>query len=56
MLRYLSEHAIQPGADLEVQSREPFGGPVVIEAGGRTHLLGPELARSMRVRRQVGGE
>ena len=56
MLRYLSEHAIQPGADLEVHSREPFGGPVVIEAGGRTHPLGPELARSMRVRRQAGGE
>ena len=56
MLRYLSEHDIQPGADLEVQSREPFGGPVVIEAGGRTHPLGPELARSMRVRRQAGGE
>jgi DtxR family Mn-dependent transcriptional regulator len=56
MLRYLSEHAIQPGADLEVYSREPFGGPVVIEAGGRTHPLGPELARSMRVRRQAGGE
>ena len=56
MLRYLSEHAIQPGADLEVRSREPFGGPVVIEAGGRTHPLGPELARSMRVRRQAGGE
>jgi DtxR family Mn-dependent transcriptional regulator len=57
MLRYLSEHAIQPGASLEVRSCEPFGGPVVIEAGGRTHPLGPELARSMRVRRgKAGGE
>jgi DtxR family Mn-dependent transcriptional regulator len=51
MLRYLSEHAIQPGASLKVRSREPFGGPVVIEAGGRTHPLGRELAKSMRVRR-----
>jgi len=54
MLRYLSEHAIQPGASLRVRSREPFGGPVVIEAGGRTHPLGPELAKSMRVRRGGG--
>jgi DtxR family transcriptional regulator, Mn-dependent transcriptional regulator len=54
MLRYLSEHAIQPGATLRVKSREPFGGPVVIEAGGRTHPLGRELAKSMRVRRGGG--
>jgi len=54
MLRYLSEHAIQPGASLRVRSREPFGGPVVIEAGGRTHPLGPELAKRMRVRRGGG--
>ncbi len=54
MLRYLSEHAIQPGASLRVRSREPFGGPVVIEAGGRTHPLGRELAESMRVRRGGG--
>ncbi len=54
MLRYLSEHAIQPGASLRVRRREPFGGPVVIEAGGRTHPLGRELAKSMRVRRGGG--
>ena len=44
------------GRTCEVHSREPFGGPVVVEVGGRTHPLGPELARSMRVRRQAGGE
>jgi DtxR family Mn-dependent transcriptional regulator len=51
MLRYLAERAIQPGAKLAVRGREPFGGPVVVEIGGRTHPLGPELADSMRVRR-----
>jgi DtxR family Mn-dependent transcriptional regulator len=55
MLRYLAENAIQPGASLTVRSREPFGGPVVIEIGGRTQLLGPRLAESMRVRRRPGG-
>jgi DtxR family Mn-dependent transcriptional regulator len=51
MLRYLAERSIQPGAKLAVRGHEPFGGPVVVEIGGRTHPLGPELAESMRVRR-----
>jgi len=51
MLRYLAEHSIQPGARLTVKSREPFGGPLIVEIGGRTHQLGEELAESMRVRR-----
>jgi DtxR family Mn-dependent transcriptional regulator len=50
MLRYLTEREIQPGAALRVTGREPFGGPVMVEVGGRTHALGPELASSMRVR------
>jgi DtxR family transcriptional regulator, Mn-dependent transcriptional regulator len=52
MLRYLAERAIQPGASLLVTGREPFGGPLTVEIAGRTHPLGPELAGSMRVRRQ----
>ncbi len=51
MLRYLAERSIQPGAKLSIRSREPFGGPVIVEIGGRTHPLGPKLAESMRVRR-----
>jgi DtxR family Mn-dependent transcriptional regulator len=56
MLRYLAEREIQPGAFLDVTGREPFGGPLVVEIAGRTHSLGPELAESMRVRREVAGE
>jgi DtxR family Mn-dependent transcriptional regulator len=55
MLRYLAERAIQPGATLTVKSREPFGGPLMVEIAGRTHPLGQELAGSMRVRRQRAG-
>ena len=51
MLRYLAERSIQPGAKLAIRGREPFGGPVIVQIGGHTHLLGPELAESMRVRR-----
>jgi len=56
MLRYLAEREIQPGDRLRVESREPFGGPVMVEIAGRTHPLGPQLAESMRVRRGTGGE
>lgn len=55
MLRYLAERAIQPGARLVVEGREPFGGPVMVEIAGRTHPLGPELAGSIRVRRRPAG-
>ena len=56
MLRYLAERSIQPGAPLTVKSREPFGGPLIVEIEGRTHPLGAELAESMRVRRQSAGD
>ncbi|HKH22585.1 MAG TPA: metal-dependent transcriptional regulator [Solirubrobacterales bacterium] len=52
MLRYLADREIQPGTFLEMTGREPFGGPVLVEIGGRAHSLGSELARSMRVERR----
>src|SRR5689334_5394842 len=56
MLRYLAEREIQPGDRLLVDSREPFGGPLMVQISGRTHPLGRELASSMRVRREGTGE
>ena len=49
MLRYLAERGIRPGVQLKLTGRQPFGGPVVIEVGGREHALGGELVRRMRV-------
>ena len=49
MLRYLSARGIERGAELELLSREPFGGPLTVLAGGREHALGEGLARAMRV-------
>jgi DtxR family Mn-dependent transcriptional regulator len=54
MLRYLADRQIQPGVLMELKGREPFGGPVMVEIAGRTHPLGAELARRMRVER--GGD
>jgi DtxR family transcriptional regulator, Mn-dependent transcriptional regulator len=56
MLRYLAQREIQPGDRLLVQSREPFGGPLIVEIDGQEHPLGPQLADSMRVRREAGSE
>jgi len=49
MLRYLGERGIEPGTQLEVVGREPFGGPVSVRVGKRELPLGLGLARAMRV-------
>ena len=49
MLRYLGERGIQPGVQIGVRAREPFGGPLTVEVAGQTHSLGGELIERMRV-------
>jgi DtxR family Mn-dependent transcriptional regulator len=49
MLRYLAEQGIGLGEGLEVVERQPFGGPLFVRFGERTHALGEGLARAMRV-------
>lgn len=49
MLRYLSERGIAPGMSLEVVERQPFGGPLFVRFGARTHPIGGGLAKAMRV-------
>jgi len=49
MLRYLGERGIEPGTELEVVGREPFGGPVSVRVGGDELPLGLGLARAMRI-------
>jgi DtxR family transcriptional regulator, Mn-dependent transcriptional regulator len=56
MLRYLAEREIQPGDRLLVHSREPFGGPLIVQIAGRTHPLGAQLAESIRVQRESSDE
>src|ERR671933_2155493 len=49
MLRYLAERGIAPGADFEVVEKQPFEGPSFVRFGADVHVLGGELAGSMRV-------
>ena len=54
MLRYLSEHQIGIGAEVELVSRQPFGGAFDVRIDGREQALGVGLARAMRVKRRGG--
>lgn len=49
MLRFLDAEGIRPGAGLRVLRREPFGGAVVVAAGGDETPIGPDLAARMLV-------
>ena len=48
MLRYLDQLGIRPGIGLRVLERQPFEGPLFIEADGAEHVLGHRLATAMR--------
>jgi DtxR family Mn-dependent transcriptional regulator len=50
MLRYLAAREIVPGTHLRVVDKQPFDGPLFVEAAGATHALGGQLATSMWVR------
>jgi DtxR family Mn-dependent transcriptional regulator len=50
MLRYLAERGIQPGVEIVLERREPFGGPAIVAVGGTTHAIGGELERRMLIR------
>ncbi len=53
MLRYLAERGIAPGDNFEVVDKQPFGGPVFVRFGDRTHVLGGGLAGAMRVEEEA---
>jgi len=48
-LRYLDERGVSLGDTFEVLERQPFGGPLTVRFGRRSHVLGGGLADAMRV-------
>ena len=52
-LRYLAQLGLVPGVPLQVVGRAPFNGPLRIKAKGAEHVLGTELAHSLRVELNV---
>ena len=49
MLRHLDGRGIALGDEIEVLERQPFGGPLTVRLGRRSHVLGGGLARAMRI-------
>ncbi len=49
MLRYLAEQGLTPGAALHLVQREPFEGPVTVQVGEQTAVIGRQLAQSILV-------
>ncbi|HEX2718204.1 MAG TPA: metal-dependent transcriptional regulator [Gemmatimonadaceae bacterium] len=48
-LRYLGSLRITPGTRIEVVEQEPFGGAIVVRAGGKLRRLAPALAAQVLV-------
>ena len=44
-LRYLAALGLVPGVVVTLRDRQPFGGPVTVEAAGEYHVIGQELAQ-----------
>jgi DtxR family transcriptional regulator, Mn-dependent transcriptional regulator len=44
-LRYLAALGLVPGVRVTVRDRQPFSGPVTVEATGERHIIGAELAQ-----------
>lgn len=42
-LEYVAELGLKPGAEVEVVSRAPFNGPLMVRVGDREHALGDEV-------------
>jgi len=54
LLRYLADLAIKPGSTVRVAERAPFGGPITLEVGELTRVVGPALAERVLVRPRRG--
>ena len=49
VLRHLAALGLVPGTEVDVEGRDPFGGPLWVRSGGRRHALGDELVSAMFV-------
>ncbi len=51
-LRYLASLGLVPGANVEIQTREPFEGPLTVKVGTTSHVLDARLARTIVIEDQ----
>jgi DtxR family Mn-dependent transcriptional regulator len=50
-LRYLRRLGVVPGVSINVEEKEPFGGPVWVQVGRKRHAIGRDLATTVFVSR-----
>jgi DtxR family transcriptional regulator, Mn-dependent transcriptional regulator len=50
LLRHVADLALTPGSNVRVVQRAPFGGPIALEAEGRSVVIGPDLAERLLVK------
>ncbi len=55
-LRYLTKLDLTIGSRIRVRERAPFGGPVTLELGSRTVVIGPEACARIRVSVKKSGK
>ena len=48
-LRYLASLGLVPGAEVAVEAREPFEGPLTVRVGAMSHVLDARLAKTIVV-------
>ncbi|MCS6859029.1 MAG: metal-dependent transcriptional regulator [Abditibacteriales bacterium] len=49
LLRYLAELGLTPMVTIEVMSKQPFNGPLIVRVGESQHAVGREVARNIFV-------
>jgi len=49
VLRHLASIGLQPGTEIVIEKKDPFGGPVWIKVGGRRHALGGQITNKVYV-------
>jgi DtxR family Mn-dependent transcriptional regulator len=55
MVAFLAEMGLVPGAKVEVISKQPFGGPLMVRVEGVERTLGERAGRQVRVRMLAPG-
>src|SRR4029453_4191093 len=43
-LRYIASFGLKPGTRVTVVDHQPFQGPITVQVGGESHILGHEIA------------
>ena len=55
MLRFLGARGLVPNTAVTVVAKDPFNGPITVQTGSASHVLGTDLARHIQVKARGKG-